>query len=130
MDPVTVLLIEDNAANQMIFRDLLEVEGYTVHSVDNAEDGIALAKELDPTLILMDIQLPGMDGLTATRIIRESEQTRHIPIIALTSYAMPGDRERFLVGGCSGYITKPIRVKEFRKEIAAVVESQMQPKKT
>ncbi len=128
MNPIDILLVEDNRANQMVFRDLLEAEGYRVKCVDNGEDAVAAATELEPSLILMDIQLPGMDGLTATRILREDRKMRNVPIIALTSYAMPGDREKVLVAGCSGYITKPIRVKEFRKEIAAVVESLREPK--
>lgn len=128
MNPLNVLLVEDNRANQMIFRDLLEAEGYHVTCVDNGEDALTAAAEAAPALILMDIQLPGMDGLTATRILREDRHMRNIPIIALTSYAMPGDREKCLVAGCSGYITKPIRVKEFRKEIAAVVEGRQEPK--
>lgn len=127
--PVTILLVEDNRANVMVFRDLLEAEGYHVDCVNNGEDAVAAATELEPTLILMDIQLPGMDGLTATRILREDKKMRNVPIIALTSYAMPGDREKFLVAGCSGYIKKPIRVKEFRKEIAAVVETLEEPRK-
>lgn len=128
MSQISILLVEDNRANQMIFRDLLEAEGYQVKCVDNGEDAVAAAAEFEPELILMDIQLPGMDGLTATRILREDTNMRNVPIIALTSYAMPGDREKFLVAGCTGYITKPIRVKEFRKEIAAVVETLHEPK--
>ncbi len=128
MSAVNILLVEDNRANQMIFRDILETEGYRVKCVSNGEDAVAAASELEPTLILMDIQLPGMDGLTATRILREDRKMRSVPIIALTSYAMPGDREKFLVAGCSGYITKPIRVKEFRKEIAAVLDARREPK--
>ena len=128
MNPIDILLVEDNRANQMVFRDILEAEGYRVKCVDNGEDAVTAATELEPSLILMDIQLPGMDGLTATRILREDRKMRNVPIIALTSYAMPGDREKVLVAGCSGYITKPIRVKEFRKEIAAVVESIREPK--
>lgn len=128
MSPINVLIVEDNRANRMIFRDLLEEEGYRVTCVDNGEDAITAAAEVEPTLILMDIQLPGMDGLTATRILREDKDLRNIPIIALTSYAMPGDRERCLVAGCSGYITKPIRVKEFREEISAAVEARHEPK--
>ena len=128
MNPIEILLVEDNRANQMVFRDILEAEGYSVKCVGNGEDAIAAATELEPALILMDIQLPGMDGLTATRILREDRKMRNVPIIALTSYAMPGDREKVLVAGCSGYITKPIRVKEFRKEIAAVLESLHEPK--
>ena len=128
MKPIDILLVEDNRANQMVFRDLLEAEGYRVKCVDNGEDAVVAATELEPSLILMDIQLPGMDGLTATRILREDRKMRNVPIIALTSYAMPGDREKVLVAGCSGYITKPIRVKEFRKEIAAVVKALREPK--
>jgi two-component system cell cycle response regulator DivK len=126
--PIDILLVEDNRANQMIFRDILEMEGYRVKCVNNGEDAVAAARELEPTLILMDIQLPGMDGLTATRILREDRKMRNVPIIALTSYAMPGDREKFLVAGCSGYITKPIRVKEFRKEIRDVLGDLDEPK--
>ena len=128
MNPIEILLVEDNRANQMVFRDILEAEGYSVKCVGNGEDAVAAATELQPSLILMDIQLPGMDGLTATRILREDRKMRNVPIVALTSYAMPGDREKVLVAGCNGYITKPIRVKEFRKEIAAVLKSLHEPK--
>ena len=128
MKPIDILLVEDNRANQMVFRDILEMEGYRVKCVNNGEDAVAAARELEPMLILMDIQLPGMDGLTATRILREDRKMRNVPIIALTSYAMPGDREKFLVAGCSGYITKPIRVKEFRKEIRDVLGDLGEPK--
>ncbi len=114
--------MEDNSANQIVFQDLLESEGYTVRTIDKAEEALELAKQLLPDLILMDIQLEGMDGLTATRILREDQVTREIPIVALTSYAMPGDREKTLVAGCNGYITKPIRVDEFRREIATILE--------
>ena len=114
-----ILVVEDNQASRMIFQDLLIDEGYEVLSVTKAEDALTLARETSPDMILMDIQLSGMDGLTATKILREDKLTRKIPIIALTSYAMPGDRERTLVAGCTGYITKPIRVEAFRKEIAS-----------
>ncbi len=122
MSAKKILLVEDNAANRMVFEDLLTAEGYEVRSVTQAEDALTLAREFAPDLVLMDIQLPGMDGLTATRILREDKATREIPIIALTSYAMQGDRERCLVAGCNGYITKPIRIDSFRKEILKVFE--------
>ena len=116
-----ILLVEDNEANRIVFQDLLEAAGYEIRCVGNAEEALTIAREVRPDLILMDIQLPGMDGLTATRILREDVKTRGIPIIAVSSYAMAGDRERSLVAGCSGYITKPIRAESFRREIAAVL---------
>lgn len=122
MSAKKILLVEDNAANRMVFEDLLTADGYEVRSVTQAEDALVLAREFAPDLVLMDIQLPGMDGLTATRILREDKATRDIPIIALTSFAMQGDRDRCLVAGCNGYITKPIRIDSFRKEIVAVFE--------
>jgi two-component system cell cycle response regulator DivK len=118
-----ILIVEDNLANRVVFQDLLEGAGYEVRCTDRAEDALPLAKDVRPDLILMDIQLAGMDGLTATKLLRDDELTRGIPIVALTSYAMPGDRERFLVAGCNGYITKPIRIDTFRKEIASMLES-------
>lgn len=117
-----ILIVEDNPANRMIFQDLLECSGHEVEAVAMAEDALTLVRESMPDLILMDVQLPGMDGLTATKILREDELTRGIPIIALTSYAMPGDRERTLIAGCNGYITKPIRVDSFRKDINSILE--------
>lgn len=122
VDPKKILLVEDNPANRLVFRDLLETAGYEVDSVEKAEDALTLVRESSPDLILMDLQLPGMDGLTATRILRENKLTRSIPIIALTSHAMPGDRERSLVAGCSGYLTKPIRIEAFRREILSILE--------
>lgn len=123
MTPPTVLLVEDNAANRLVFEDLLRAEGYQVHTVQSAEEAIPAARTLLPQLILMDLQLPGMDGLTASRILREDKLTRNIPIFALTSYAMPGDRQKALVAGCNGYISKPIRIQKFREEIRAVLEN-------
>jgi CheY-like chemotaxis protein len=122
-----ILVIEDNPANQMVFRDLLEAEGYVVHAFGRADEAIAAARKVLPDLILMDIQLEGMDGLTATRLLREDTSTREIPIVALTSYAMPGDRERTLVAGCNGYITKPIRIDAFRRAVAAFLDDEGAP---
>ncbi len=122
MDGKKILLVEDNPANQMVFRDLLEHMGHEVWLVDRAEEGTDLARARRPDLILMDIQLPGMDGLTATQILREDELTRDIPIVALTSHAMTGDREKALVAGCNAYITKPIRIESFRREISAILD--------
>ena len=117
-----VLLVEDNPANRLVFQDLLESVGYEVESVEKAEDAITLVRETTPDLILMDLELPGMDGLTATRILREDKLTRTVSIVALTSHAMPGDRERALLAGCNGYLTKPINVAAFRDEISKILD--------
>lgn len=112
-----VLVIEDTPANLKLVSMLLGRAGYRVLQANNASDGIALAREHRPELILMDIQLPGMDGLTATRLLKEEETTRHIRVIALTAFAMKGDEERMLAAGCDGYIAKPIQYKSFLAEV-------------
>jgi two-component system, cell cycle response regulator DivK len=109
----TVLVIEDNAANLRLASVLLQSAGHRVLSASDAEGGLALARTQRPDLILMDIQLPGMDGLQATRLLKAEETTRAIPVIALTALAMKGDEERILAAGCDGYIGKPMRYKEF-----------------
>lgn len=113
-----ILIVEDNALNMKLVRTLLELGGYDVFSAMDAEKGLQLASEHHPNLILMDIQLPGMDGLTATRIIKKDPELGQVPVIALTSFAMQGDEEKALDAGCDGYITKPIDTREFIKTIA------------
>jgi len=113
-----ILIVEDNALNMKLVRTLLEFSGYEVFSAMDAEKGLQLAREHHPNLILMDIQLPGMDGLTATRIIKKDPEFGQVPVIALTSFAMQGDEEKALDAGCDGYITKPIDTREFCKTIA------------
>jgi two-component system cell cycle response regulator DivK len=113
-----VLIIEDNRTNMTFATFLLESAGYTVLSATDAEAGLALAHAEQPDLILMDIQLPGMDGLEATRLLKQDAATRAIPVIALTALAMKGDEERILAAGCDGYIAKPIRYKEFLAAVA------------
>ena len=108
-----VLIIEDNRLNMKLIRTLLQVNSLETIEAENAEKGIKLAKERQPNLILMDIQLPGMDGLQATKKITEDKSLVDIPIVALTSYAMQGDDKKGLDAGCSGYITKPIDTKKF-----------------
>lgn len=112
-----VLVVEDTAVNMKLISMLLGKAGYRVLQTGNASDGIALAREHRPDLILMDIQLPGMDGLTATRLLKEDETTRHIKVIALTAFAMKGDEERMIAAGCDGYIAKPIQYRHFLAEI-------------
>ena len=98
---------------------LLEKAGHTLVIAVNAEAGLALARAEQPQLILMDIQLPGMDGLEATRVLKRDESTSAIPVIALTALAMKGDEERILAAGCNGYIAKPIAYKEFLGTVAS-----------
>ncbi len=114
-----VLIIEDNATNMTLAIFLLQSAGHTVISATDAEAGLTLARDERPDLILMDIQLPGMDGLQATALLKRDEATRAIPVIALTALAMKGDEERIRAAGCDGYIAKPMRYQEFLATIAA-----------
>jgi two-component system cell cycle response regulator DivK len=109
----TILLVEDNATNMKLSMFLLESADHTVMTATNAETALTLAREKQPSLILMDIQLPGMDGLQATAELKADEVTRHIPVIALTALAMKGDEERIRAAGCDGYIAKPVDYKQF-----------------
>jgi two-component system, cell cycle response regulator DivK len=103
-----VLVIEDNADNLKIISYALRRAGYAVISAERGEEGIELALRESPMFIIMDINLPGIDGVETTRRIRASEADGRIPIVAITSYALAGDRERFLAAGCDGYIEKPV----------------------
>jgi two-component system cell cycle response regulator DivK len=118
-----VLIVEDNEKNLKLARDLLQVKGYqTVEAVD-AGAGIALAAQHHPALVLMDIQLPDMDGWEALQQLRADPRTADIPVVAVTAFAMEGDRERFLQGGFDGYITKPIDVRLFPSQVATYCAS-------
>ena len=110
----TVLIVEDNDLNMKLVKDLLKIDGIRGIEADNAENGLDLAKVHMPDLILMDIELPGMDGLSAVRILKEDPGLRDIPVLALTAYAMDNDRANAEAAGCDGYITKPINIKTFR----------------
>ena len=112
-----ILVIEDNEQNLYLVNFILKKNGYEVIEARNGEEGIRLAIKEKPDLILMDIQLPDMDGMEATRRIRESEGDGKVPIVAITSYAMTGDRERALTAGCTGYIEKPIDPETFMGEV-------------
>ena len=114
-----VLIVEDNAANMTLAIFLLESAGHTVISATDAEAGLTLARDEQPDLILMDIQLAGMDGLAATAVLKGDDATRAIPVIALTALAMKGDEERIRAAGCDGYIAKPMRYQDFLTTIAA-----------
>ena len=115
----TVLVVEDNPANMTLAVYLLEGAGHDVLRAVDAEAGLALAREHQPALILMDIQLPGMDGLEATALLKRDDTTRAIPIIALTALAMKGDEARIRAAGCDGYIGKPMRYREFLATVAS-----------
>ena len=116
-DQPLVLLVEDNPRNVKLVRDVLEFAGFTVVIADSGEDGVALATSTLPDLILMDIQLPGIDGYAALEQIRGNVATTHIPVIALTAFAMDGDRDRVLSSGFDGYMEKPISVRDFPTEV-------------
>jgi two-component system, cell cycle response regulator DivK len=113
-----ILIIEDNPLNMQLVSDLLEFASYTICQAGSAEVGIKTAKAESPDLILMDIALPKMDGLTATRILKQDPDTKDIPVIALTAHAMKGDAEKAMSVGCKGYIVKPIQTRQFLKTIA------------
>ena len=112
-----ILVIEDNEANMYLIGFILRKNGHEVIEARTGEEGLELAIKDKPDLVLMDIQLPGIDGLETTRRIRESEADSEVPVIALTSYAMTGDRDKSLAAGCTGYIEKPINPDTFMSEI-------------
>ena len=114
-----ILVVEDNPDNMMLTVMLLESAGHAVLMAVDAEAGLALARAERPDLILMDIQLPGMDGLEATALLRQDDATRSVPVIALTALAMKGDEERIRAAGCDGYISKPIGIQDFLATVAA-----------
>jgi CheY-like chemotaxis protein len=116
-----ILLIEDNAVNRRLAQFLLKSQGYEVWEVTSAPEAFASLKEKRPDLILMDIQLPGMDGLTATKQLKADPTTRDIPVLAVTSYAMKGDEAKAFEAGCSGYVTKPIDKTLFLQTVAKVL---------
>ena len=108
-----ILIIEDNLLNLELATDLLEANGFAVASAPTAEEGLELARELEPDLVLMDFGLPGMDGLSATKNLKTDPATRHLTIVGLTAHAMKGDEELALSAGCDGYLTKPIDTRTF-----------------
>ncbi len=112
-----ILIVEDNPRNLKLARDVLQFNGFRTLEAVTAEQGLALAAEHRPDLILMDIQLPGMDGVTALGRLREDPATAGIQIIALTAFAMKDDRARFLGAGFDGYLTKPIDVRQFPEQV-------------
>jgi CheY-like chemotaxis protein len=117
-----ILIVEDNEKNRKLERDILQFKGYRLLEAENAEDGIRLAREHMPALILMDFQLPGMNGIEAFKILRADPQTKAIPIIAVTASAMSEDRKKMIEAGFDGLETKPINVKDFLATVAATLK--------
>jgi len=116
-----ILIIEDNEKNRKLVRDVLQVKGYKSIESETAEDGLRLALDKSPDLILMDIQLPGMDGITAMKQLKTEPKTKHIPVIAITASAMTHNRQTLMAEGFDGYQTKPISLKDFLAEIERVL---------
>lgn len=116
-----VLVVEDNAANMRLVGDILSRAGYGVLKAMTAQDGIDTARAELPDLVLMDIQLPGKDGLTATREMKADPALAGIPVMALTAHAMSGDEDRILAAGCDRYVSKPIRYRQFLAVIAEMI---------
>src|SRR5882672_6141999 len=108
-----ILIVEDNELNMRLLNDVLEAHGYAVRQSTEGRPVLALAKQFRPHLILMDIQLPDISGLDACRQLKDDPETRDIPIVAVTAFAMAGDESKARAAGCEGYITKPIRLSEF-----------------
>jgi CheY-like chemotaxis protein len=117
MNELTILIVEDNLANQLLVAAVLDREGYRLELAGSAAEARVVLDRGLPNLILMDVQLPGVDGLTFTRELKADPATAHIPVVALTALAMAGDRERALAAGCAGYISKPISTRTFADEV-------------
>jgi len=117
-----ILIVEDNDKNLKLVRDVLQVKGYSTLEAGTAEDGIRLAREHMPDLILMDMSLPVLDGWEATRRVKANPQTKHIPVIALTAHAMTGDRDKTMEAGCDDYDTKPIDLARLLSKIETQLE--------
>ncbi len=119
-----ILIVEDNPKDLKLARDVLSAKGHEIIDADTAEVGIELALERQPDLILMDVMLPGMNGREAMQVLKADPGTKQIPIIALTSFAMKGDRERLLADGFDDYLAKPVSIKEFPKVVERHVSAQ------
>ena len=117
----TVLIVEDNELNMKLFHDLLDAHGYNILQTKDGMEALDIAREHHPDLILMDIQLPEVSGLVVTKWLKEDDDLASIPVIAVTAFAMKGDEERILQGGCEGYISKPISVPHFLETIARYI---------
>ena len=118
-----ILIVEDNDKNLKLVRDILQVKGYATIEAGNAEDGIVLARERKPDLVLMDIQLPGMSGIDAIGVLRADPATAGIPVVAVTASVMPQDRNKITEAGFDAYVGKPINLKEFLDTVRNMLET-------
>ena len=126
-----ILIIEDNLLNLELAEDLLEANGFIVYSAQTAEEGLRMARELLPDLVLMDFGLPGMDGLGATQVLKADPATRHLTVVGLSAHAMKGDEGIALNAGCDGYVTKPIDTRTFIATVRNfIASSNLRPQKT
>jgi two-component system cell cycle response regulator DivK len=116
-----ILIVEDNDKNMKLLRDVLGASGHTTLEAGSGEDGIRLARERQPDLVLMDIQLPGMNGIEALRVLRADPKTATIPIVAVTASVMQQDRKQFTEAGFNGFISKPINLREFRQAVTDIL---------
>jgi CheY-like chemotaxis protein len=116
-----ILVVEDNEKNRKLVRDVLSFRGYRVVEAETGEDGVRLAREHLPRLVLMDIQLPGIDGIEALRRLRADDATRGIPVLAVTASAMDRDRQQIMAAGFDGYQSKPLNVREFMAAVEAIL---------
>ena len=116
-----ILVVEDNDKNRKLVRDVLTFKGYHIIEAETGEDGVRLARERQPRLVLMDIQLPGIDGIETLRRLRADDLTRGIPVIAVTASAMDRDRQQIMAAGFDGYQSKPLNVKEFISAVEAIL---------
>ena len=114
-----ILIVDDNATNLKLASEVLEMEGHEIVRATDAEQAMELLRDMLPDLILMDIALPGMDGLTLTRKLKAIDRLKSVPIIALSAFAMKGDEQKALAAGCDGYIAKPISTRTFPHQISA-----------
>lgn len=117
----TVLIVEDNDLNMKLFNDLLEAHGYSTLKSRSGLEGFELARQHRPALILMDIQLPEVSGIDIIKLLKEDEELRAIPVIAITAFAMKGDEERIRESGCEGYLSKPISVSKFVETVRSFI---------
>ena len=118
-----ILIVEDNLLNLELAKDLLESHGFIIYSARTAEEGIRMAREILPDLVLMDFGLPGMDGLGAAKLLKADPATCHLTVVGLTAHAMKGDEEIALKAGCDGYLTKPIQTRTFTETIKRFIAS-------
>ena len=121
--PKTVLIVEDNELNMKLFHDLLEAHGYATLQSRHGREAFAVVRERRPDLIVMDIQLPEVSGLEVTQWIKSDPELKHIPVVAVTAFAMKGDEERIRAGGCEAYLSKPISVAKFLETIRSFLDA-------